>query len=268
MLDRIPPAAAEVTSPAAPSAGMTDIFRDLDQVNVRFRHTGVGGCFFIAPGGVMTDQAVDLGHIGKVKILISPAVPRVTGCATSLVADGGNSVVVEHIHPFPVHGVLLMFHGVGGRPFPEPVGGFQHIFALRFMAAKTFPSHLIRTGRAGQFNQPVMVGYIFLMTAKAVHRPFVHLIMTIHAPNVVGGFQADPFRMFRVKGFLVTGGAAGCLQGIRIGGAIMMTGRAILCAGRVLGVHEPHGRVTVLLFFDGRAVQPEIGVWNIPCLSD
>ena len=67
-------ATAEMTVTAGLAAGATHMLGHLDQIHLWIRHAGCLRRLFIGSGGVMTDQAVNLCHIGKIKGIVFPAV--------------------------------------------------------------------------------------------------------------------------------------------------------------------------------------------------
>jgi len=61
----------------------------------------------------MANQTVDFGLICKVKRFVFPTVACVTRCATSLVANGANSEIVQRGCGFTMLNLLSVLHGVG-----------------------------------------------------------------------------------------------------------------------------------------------------------
>jgi hypothetical protein len=78
VLDRITAAAAEMTVAARLTAGTTDIFSDINQVDLGDGQARFGQRFFVAAGRVMAHKAVDTRWIREVEGVILPTVSRMT----------------------------------------------------------------------------------------------------------------------------------------------------------------------------------------------
>lgn len=77
MLHGIGAATAEMTVTTGLAAGAPHMLGHLDQIHLGIRQPGCLRRLFIGSGGVMTNQAVNLGHIGKIKGIVFPAVSGV-----------------------------------------------------------------------------------------------------------------------------------------------------------------------------------------------
>jgi len=153
-------AAVEMALAAGGPAGVAHIFGDVFQIHVFRGHAGSRRCFFISVRGVVTDQTIDAGHVVEVKRSVFPTVSNVTGCATSLVADGADSEIVERRRGLAVLNLLSMLHGIGAVAFPQPVNGGEHVFTGGSVAAQAF---------ARDYN--VMSGFPPASGCRVRHRP-------------------------------------------------------------------------------------------------
>jgi hypothetical protein len=95
MLDGIPAATIEMTGPAAGTAGMPYILCHKFKIHIFLGHAGTRRIFFVGACGVMAHQAVHFCFVCKIKGIVFPTISCMTACATSLVADGADSVVVQ-----------------------------------------------------------------------------------------------------------------------------------------------------------------------------
>jgi hypothetical protein len=58
------------------------ILSDFHKIYVLFGKACPGWCLFVSPSGVMTNQTVDLGHVGKIKVLIFPTITNMAACTS------------------------------------------------------------------------------------------------------------------------------------------------------------------------------------------
>ena len=149
MLDGIATTTADMAGTAIGATGFADILGDLGQVRrlehflarralhrlefpVRIkRMTGISAKFLVGAGVVMAGQAVDIILIGKVEILVGPAV---AGMATRAARLVGNRRAAEVIGR-PFFADLLACRRVGG--FPGPVNALHDLVASRVVATQT-----------------------------------------------------------------------------------------------------------------------------------
>lgn len=122
---------------------MANVLSDKFQVDIFFGHTGSRRIFFVLSNGIVAYQAIYFRFIGEIERIVFPAISGMTACATSLVAYRADSVIVQGCRAFPMHDVLSMTRGIRRRAFPQPVGGFQHIFGLGIVTPQTFRGHLV-----------------------------------------------------------------------------------------------------------------------------
>jgi hypothetical protein len=114
MFDGIPATAIKMTGTATGTAGVTDVLSHPFQIHLFDRET----CsrrwrvFLIGSGCIMAHQAIHSGFVCKIKGRIFPAVSCMTGCATSLVADGADSEIVQGRGTLAMHDVLSMSGGI------------------------------------------------------------------------------------------------------------------------------------------------------------
>jgi len=144
VLDSLTTTAVEMAVSAGLAAGAAHALGHLHQIHLGIRHAGLGRHFTVGTGPVMTDQAVNFGHIGKIKRCVSVSVSCVTACATSLVAMDADSEIVHGSGGLAVLDMFAAVKGVGRRSFPQPVGGFKHVFTGSLVAAQTFLGHFGR----------------------------------------------------------------------------------------------------------------------------
>ena len=185
MFDGFSAAPVKMTDATAFSRGVAHVFSNLYQIHIRVGHPRPCRGFFIRPGGVVTHQAIDVAHIRKIKTVVFPAIACVTRCATSLVAYGANSEIVDGCCGFPVPNLLSVIHGIERWAAPEPMRCCQHIFPGFFVTAETFCGHFAGRWFTGQLDQLVMIRHIFLMASDAVHRALIHFLMAFHALQVI-----------------------------------------------------------------------------------
>ena len=95
VLDRLGAPAVEMALPAGLAGGASHVLGDFDQIDLGIGHAGRRRRLFIGAGGVVADQAVDAGLVGEIEIGVFPSITGVAACATSLVADGAHSEVVD-----------------------------------------------------------------------------------------------------------------------------------------------------------------------------
>ena len=132
MFDGFSAAPVKMTDATAFSRGVAHVFSNLYQIHPGVGHPHPCRGFFIGPGSVMTHQAIDVAHIRKIKTVVFPAIACVTRCATSLVAYGANSEIVEGCCGFPVPDLLSVIHSIERWTPPKPVSCCQHILGNHF----------------------------------------------------------------------------------------------------------------------------------------
>jgi hypothetical protein len=135
VLDTVTTAARKMACAAIFAGGTTDALGNLVPIRriigffVALKNGGFGngvsgtsGKFFIGSGLLMADQAVDLGLVAEIEILVFPSITGMTRCATSLVAFDVNSEVVDGQPAFAEFRVAL-----AGGIKPGPVNGFVEL---------------------------------------------------------------------------------------------------------------------------------------------
>ena len=108
MLNAVTAAAIKMACAAIFAGGTTDALSNLIPIRgiigffVAFENFGFGngvagtsGKFFIRSGLFMADQAINLGLVAEIEILVFPSIAGMTRCATSLVAFDIDSEVVD-----------------------------------------------------------------------------------------------------------------------------------------------------------------------------
>ena len=119
-----------------------------------------------------------------------------------------------------VHDLLSMIQGVGRMAFPEPVGCFEHVLSGGIVAAQAFGRYLPWFGVGAELDQLLVVGHVFRVAARTVHRSPRLLAVAFDALLVVGRLEPEALGVVIAKRFLVAGAAANRLLGgfVRGGG--------------------------------------------------
>jgi hypothetical protein len=112
VLDGFAAAPVEMTIPTGFAGCAADAFGDRHQIHVGIGHAGGSWGFLVGAGAIMAHQAVDLGHIAKIKRCVFPSIAGVTTGATSLVADDADSEVVRSNGGFTELDLLSVIQGV------------------------------------------------------------------------------------------------------------------------------------------------------------
>ncbi len=175
-------------------------------------------------------------------------------CATSLVADGADSEIVQGRGALAVQNILSMPGGVGGGSPPQPVSGFKHVFALGVMAFQTGFGDLDGIGIVRQFHQFLVIRHMLKMTPLAIHRAASFLLVTLDALLMIGRLEPDALRIFRVETVLMTGRTPCGFQSILILWPKMMTFAAVIDQGRMAFVGKPNRFVMIFSFPDDGTV--------------
>ena len=136
----------------------------------------------------MTNQTIYISFIVKIKRTIFPPITGMTTCATSLVADGANSEIIQRGGTFTVLNLLSTINGMGRGAFPLPMGRQQHLFTSIFMTAETLLGNLTRRWIFRQFDQLFMIRDIVFVTAQTLHRTLVIFLMALQALQVISRF--------------------------------------------------------------------------------
>ena len=241
--------------PAGLARGGADTLGHGHQIHLGIGHAGRRGGFFVGPGGVVTHQAVDLGHVGKVEAGVFPSVSGVATGAARLVAGQTDAEIVGGQGGFAQLDRLSMVEGIGRRSLPQPVGRLEHVLAGLLMAAQTLAGDLGGLRVGGQLDLVLVVGSVFPMAAGTVDGPLVHLPMAAHALLMISRLEPQPLGMIFLERLLVTGRTPCGFRCALVHGTIMMAQGAVLCDRGVLGVHEAHRPVMVFGPADDGAVQ-------------
>ena len=113
VFDRITAPTQEMAVHAAGGpAWPAHILGDFYKIYPFFGKTRPRWCFFVSLSGVMTNEAVDLGHVGKIKVLIFPAVANVTTGTPGPIAAQIDTKIVDGEMAFAQINTFLMTHGI------------------------------------------------------------------------------------------------------------------------------------------------------------
>ena len=165
---------------------MAYIFSHKFEVYIFFWHARSWWVLLILSGCVVANQAVYFCLIIKIKRIILPSISCMAACATSLVADGADSVVVYGRCALAVHYLLLMALCIGRRSPPGPVGRFDHVGCLGVVATQALFCHLEGIWIIRKLHMGLMIWYMLKVTPLAVNRAFGLGSMAFHALLVVG----------------------------------------------------------------------------------
>jgi len=149
VFDRVAAAAEEVAGAAVEAARRTDILRDLEQIHPFGRHAGPGRLLLVGAGGVVTDQAVDVGRVAEVESGIGPTVAGMTAGAARLVAGNRDAEVVDGVLLAAID--ALAVDRLLGRP--GPVAGLHEVPGRLFVTGQA-----LRRDLRGGLDRPLHVG--------------------------------------------------------------------------------------------------------------
>jgi len=203
-------AAVEVTGAASLPRRTPHLPRHGRQVHACRRQAGIERVFPVGAGGIVADEAVDVGRVAEIEVLALLAVADVAGGALLHVGRDGDAVVVHHQGEADVLAVLVA--GQRGREaLPAPVGGAQQILAHLRMAAQAGAGHVLRGGRGAEADQPPVVRRPRMVAVVAAGGRGGRLELALVAADalaVVRPLEPDARRVVRLAGLGVAAGAA------------------------------------------------------------
>jgi hypothetical protein len=130
MLNCVTTTAEEVTGTTGLPRAFSNTLGNAQQVNISSGVAGAGRGFFVSAGAIMADQTVYFGLIGKIKILIFPAVANMAAGTARLVRGNGNTEIVKSID-FSALNLLTVNLLLEA---PGPVTGFHNLPGSIIMA--------------------------------------------------------------------------------------------------------------------------------------